>query len=97
ERYLSAADRISSLAFGDPDVEPGSDTYRAKQDLSQDQHIEGLPFGTVGGIFLRPIGGAEDLAKMRNPTDGSDAIDSRFRIRVPMKAGRHKVVATFVQ
>lgn len=141
ERYLSAADRISTLAFGDPEIEPGSDTYRAKQDLSQDQHIEGMPFGTVGGIavehtfpldaeyefrlsmfrnnleimrgierthqlelsidgeriFLRPIGGAEDLAKMRNPTDGSDNIDSRFRIRIPVKAGRHKVVATFVQ
>lgn len=45
-------------------------------------------------IFLREIGGAEDLAKMRKPTDGSDAIDARFRIRVPVKAGQHKVVAT---
>jgi hypothetical protein len=48
-------------------------------------------------IFLREIGGVGDLAKMRNPTDGSDAIDARFRIRVPVKAGRHKVVATFIQ
>ena len=141
ERYLSAADRVSSLAMGDPALQPGSDTYRAKQDLSQDQHIEGLPFGTVGGLqvehtfpldgdyefriaffrnnleimrgierehpvelsidgertFLRTVGGAEDFAKMRNPTDGSDAIDSRFRVRVPLKAGPHKVTATFIQ
>ena len=34
-------------------------------------------------IFLREVGGADDLAKMRNPTDGSDAIDARFRIRYP--------------
>ncbi|MGH9645611.1 MAG: DUF1592 domain-containing protein, partial [Bryobacteraceae bacterium] len=141
ERYLSAADRISSLAVGDPETQAGSDTYRARQDLSQDQHIEGLPFGTVGGmeiehtfpldaeyefrlsifrnnleimrgierthqielsidderIFLRPVGGPEDLARMRNPTDGSDAIDARFSIRIPVKAGPHKIVATFLQ
>jgi hypothetical protein len=48
-------------------------------------------------VFLRSIGGADDLAKMRNPTDGSDAIDARFRIRIPVKAGRHTVIATFIQ
>ncbi len=141
ERYLSAADRVSALALGDPNTEPGSDTYRARQDLSQDQHIEGLPFGTVGGLqiehtfpldaeyefrlsffrnnleimrgielphqvelsidgertFLRTIGGPEDFALMRNPTDGSDAIDARFRVRIAVKAGLHKVTATFLQ
>jgi hypothetical protein len=141
ERYLAAADRVSALASGDPDIAPGSDIYRTRQDLSQDQHIEGLPFGTVGGmqvehtfpldaeyefrlgffrnnleimrgierphrvelsidgqrVFLRTIGGPADLALMRNPTNGSDAIDTRFRIRVPLKAGLHKVTATFVQ
>ena len=49
ERYLVAADRVSALAVGAP-VSPGSDTYRVRQDRSQDQHIEGLPFGTVGGL-----------------------------------------------
>ncbi|HEY4361345.1 MAG TPA: DUF1592 domain-containing protein [Bryobacteraceae bacterium] len=141
ERYLAAADRISALALGDPDTQAASETYRTRQDLSQDQHIEGLPFGTVGGmslehtfpldaeyefrlslfrnnleimrgierphqlelsidgqrVFLREVGGPDDLAKMRNPTDGSDEIDARFRIRVPVTAGRHTVTATFVQ
>ncbi|HEV8396751.1 MAG TPA: DUF1592 domain-containing protein [Vicinamibacterales bacterium] len=50
ERYLSAAGRISALAVGSLDVVPGSDTYAARQDLSQDKHLDGLPFGTVGGI-----------------------------------------------
>ena len=27
---------------------PGSETWRLRQDLSQDQHIEGTPLGTVG-------------------------------------------------
>jgi len=50
ERYLSAAGRISALAVGSLDVVPGSDTYAARQDLSQDKHLDGMPFGTVGGI-----------------------------------------------
>src|SRR5580698_3685120 len=52
ERYLSAARTISALAVGDRDVAPGSDTFVIRQDLSQDQHIEGLPLGTVGGILV---------------------------------------------
>ena len=51
ERYLVAADRVSALAVGAP-VAPGSDTYRVRQDRSQDQHIEGLPLGTVGGLAV---------------------------------------------
>jgi hypothetical protein len=49
ERYLVAADRVSALAVGAP-VSPGSDTFTVRQDRSQDQHIEGLPLGTVGGL-----------------------------------------------
>jgi hypothetical protein len=52
ERYLDAANRVSALAVGDTDRAPGTDTYRARQDLSQDQHIEGLPLGTVGGMSV---------------------------------------------
>jgi hypothetical protein len=53
ERYLTAARKISALAVGDPDVAPGSDTFVIRQDLSQNQHIDGLPLGTVGGILVR--------------------------------------------
>jgi hypothetical protein len=49
EHYLSAALKIGALAVGDPHVTPGSETYRVKQDLSQNQHIEGMPLGTIGG------------------------------------------------
>ncbi len=51
ERYLVAADRISGIAVGAA-VTPGSSTYRVRQDRSQDQHIEGLPLGTVGGLAV---------------------------------------------
>jgi hypothetical protein len=52
ERYLSAATRISALAVGDVAIRPSSETYRVRQDLSQNQHIEGLPPGTIGGIRI---------------------------------------------
>ena len=55
ERYLAAAARISALAVGDPALRPGSDTYRVPQDLSQNQHVDGLPLGTVGGLRVRHI------------------------------------------
>src|ERR1035438_6186284 len=60
ERYLSAAGKISALAVGDPGAGPAGETFRVRQDASQDVHIEGLPVGTVGGI----------LAKTTLPLDG---------------------------
>jgi mono/diheme cytochrome c family protein len=53
ERYLSAAWKISSLAVGNPKIRPAKETFRVRGDLSQDNHIEGLPIGTRGGILLR--------------------------------------------
>jgi hypothetical protein len=53
ERYLVAADTISAIAVGDTRIGTGSDTYRIRGDQSQDQQIEGLPPGTVGGLLVR--------------------------------------------
>ncbi|HUI79767.1 MAG TPA: DUF1592 domain-containing protein [Bryobacteraceae bacterium] len=142
EHYLSAALKIGALAVGDPHVTPGSETWRIRQDLSQDQHIEGLPLGTIGGtevhynfpldgeytlqaslyrtnlnimrglevahqvefsidgqrVLHATIGGKEDLASLfQKPTDTGDAVDARLRVRVPVKAGPHTVVAAFVE
>jgi Protein of unknown function (DUF1592)/Protein of unknown function (DUF1588)/Protein of unknown function (DUF1587)/Protein of unknown function (DUF1595)/Protein of unknown function (DUF1585)/Planctomycete cytochrome C len=53
DRYLSAADRVSALAVGDPSIAPGSESYYTRGDQSQSQQLEGLPLGTVGGIGVR--------------------------------------------
>src|SRR5262249_32253228 len=53
ERYLSAAETISALAVGDMRQAAVTDTYNVRQDLSQNQHIEGLPLGTLGGTLIR--------------------------------------------
>src|SRR5689334_8618406 len=43
EAYLAAARKISTVALGDPRLAAGAETHTARQDLSQDHHIEGLP------------------------------------------------------
>jgi mono/diheme cytochrome c family protein len=142
ERYLAAADTISGLVVGDTELTPGSETFRLRQDLSQDKHIEGLPLGTVGGIkidytfpldgeyafdvklyrnnqgatrgfdyeqqleiaidgervHLVQFGGNAELAKYyENVIPTSDEIDSRFKVRVPVKAGPRVVTVAFLE
>jgi hypothetical protein len=53
ERYVVAAEKISRLAVGDPLTTASTATYRVPSDLSQTDHIEGLPLGTRGGIVVR--------------------------------------------
>jgi hypothetical protein len=52
ERYVGAASKISRLAIGDLTAPPIVDTYRASGQLPQDVHVEGLPFGTRGGMLI---------------------------------------------
>ena len=53
ERYLFAAGKIAGLAVGDPEIGAGSETFRVRQDASQNRHIDGLGLGTVGGLLVQ--------------------------------------------
>jgi hypothetical protein len=68
ERYMSAAGKVSALAVGDPEIGEASETFRVRQDASQDRHVEGLPIGTVGGM----------LARTTLPLDGEYVIQPRL-------------------
>ena len=52
ERYVSAAQKIARLAVGAPRKTPGGDTFRVRPDLTQEEHVEGLPIGTRGGTLI---------------------------------------------
>jgi hypothetical protein len=52
EAYMSAAGKVSRLAVGDVTAQTQT-VYRVPEDTSQDYHIEGLPFGTRGGILIK--------------------------------------------
>jgi Protein of unknown function (DUF1592)/Protein of unknown function (DUF1588)/Protein of unknown function (DUF1585)/Protein of unknown function (DUF1587)/Protein of unknown function (DUF1595)/Planctomycete cytochrome C len=67
ERYMSASWNISRLAVGDPAIGATSNVYRARADLSQNEHLDGLPLGTRGGIIVKhnfPLDG-EYVIKVR--------------------------------
>jgi hypothetical protein len=78
ERYMDAAGKVSALAIGDPDIGTASETFRIRQDASQDIHLEGMPIGTVGGI----------LAKVTVPLDGDYVFTVRmFRTNLGVTRG----------
>jgi mono/diheme cytochrome c family protein len=52
EGYMSAAGKISRLALGRATL-PEEKRFVAPQDYSQEGHVEGLPFGTRGGLLIR--------------------------------------------
>lgn len=73
DRYITAAQKISALAIGAPRKKPGGETYRIPADVTQEDHVEGLPLGTRGGTLIRhtfPQDGEYDfqirLARDRN-------------------------------
>ena len=52
DRYLSAAWKVTSAAIGDVAITPSVSTYRVPPDRSQSDHVDGLPFGTRGGMLV---------------------------------------------
>jgi hypothetical protein len=52
EGYNSAASKISRLAIGDVTSSTQA-VFRVAEDTSQDYHIEGMPFGTRGGMIVK--------------------------------------------
>jgi hypothetical protein len=68
ERYLSAAQKISRLAAGDPTMRPVVETYFPSTLARQEEREnEDMPFGTRGGLAIRryfPVD-AEYLVRIR--------------------------------
>ena len=52
DRYISAAQKVSRLSVGVSRRAPGGDTIRIRPDLTQEDHVEGLPIGTRGGALV---------------------------------------------
>jgi mono/diheme cytochrome c family protein len=87
ERYLAAAQKISRLAVGTPPPFPNVEYVRLGDDLQQDEHIDGLPVGTRGGVsipYVFPMD-AEYVIKVRLARDileniGVYAEDQRLEV-----------------
>jgi len=64
DRYVTVAQRISTLAVGNPKALPGTTEYSISREFSQNDHIEGLPLGTRGGTVVRHIFPADGEYKL---------------------------------
>ena len=53
ERYLTVGLRVAAMAVGSTKLSPRGTEYRPRLDLSQNDWIEGLPFGTRGGLVVQ--------------------------------------------
>jgi hypothetical protein len=97
ERYLSASWNISRLAVGNLSIAPTTATYRVRPDLSQDQHIDGLPLGTRGGILVHhnfPVDG-EYIVKVRlwrNTFDLLRGMEDPHQIEISLDGARVRLV-----
>ncbi|MEM1083213.1 MAG: DUF1592 domain-containing protein [Verrucomicrobiota bacterium] len=86
-RYLSAAQKISRIAVGGEQGSPAMRVVRVPADRSQDAHVEGLPFGTRGGLVVEhsfPVDGEYEVA-IRLARDRNEEIEglwSEHRIEV---------------
>jgi hypothetical protein len=55
DQYITAAHDVAAEAVGNAHAPPSSVVYRASRDVSQSQHIEGLPLGTRGGMLIEHL------------------------------------------
>jgi mono/diheme cytochrome c family protein len=62
--YVTAAQRISTLAIGDPKLAPTTHEYSINRDFTQRGHVDGLPLGTRGGRVVRHVFPADGEYKL---------------------------------
>jgi hypothetical protein len=53
ERYIDAAHKISRFAVGDPKMPVLVNIYKMDPEHPQDERVDGLPFGTRGGLAIQ--------------------------------------------
>ncbi len=65
ESYVTAAEKISRLAVGRPSLSLGGSTVRIKPDITQENHLDGMPIGTRGGALTShefPLNGEYEIS-----------------------------------
>src|SRR4030095_12321489 len=99
DRYITAAQKISRLAVGNV-KRVGGDTFRTPPDFSQEQHVQGLPLGTRGGMLI-PYAFPQDAeydVQIRLTRDRNDEVEGlRDRHEVQVLLEREVVASFFVE
>ena len=55
KHFEATAERVSTMAVGDPQVRPGTIEHSIAREFSQNGYIAGLPLGTFGGTVVRHV------------------------------------------
>jgi len=89
ERYLAAAQKISRLAVGTPAHSTGVSVVTLPVDLTQEDHLEGLPLGTRGGTVVRydfPLDGQYEfqVRLMRNRNENVEGLSEPHQMELSL-------------
>ena len=77
ERYLAAAQKVSRTAVGGPLPSPASHVVILPSDLTQEDHLDGLPLGSRGGTVVPynfPLTGTYEI-QMRLSRDRNENVE----------------------
>jgi hypothetical protein len=93
ERYLAAAQKVSRLAVGTPGSASGVNVVTLPVDLTQEGHMDGLPFGTRGGTLVRytfPLDGEYEIRVrlMRNRNENVEGLTEPHDMEVTLDGER---------
>jgi mono/diheme cytochrome c family protein len=78
ERYLAAAQKIAALSIASPRRDALVQMFHVPDDRLQEDHVEGLPLGTRGGMrvqYTAPASGTYEI-KARLQRNGNDYVPS---------------------
>ncbi len=105
ERYVSVARMVSRAAVGDTAVKPEVNDFTPTKEPSArtTRASDDLPFDSAGGLSVDyhfPVD-AEYVIKVKMPSlsqefDGPKPLPQIVEMRLPVKAGSHRVAATFL-
>ena len=96
DQYLAAARKIARAALGGPLPAPAVTEYRAPETRPQYDHLDGLPFGTRGGLLARhhfPRDGEYEIAidllcRIQGECDGSVGFPDPHQLELTMDGAR---------
>ena len=96
ERYLAAAQKISRLAMGSPVRTPASNVVLVPPDLTQEDHLDGLPFGTRGGTIVHytfPVDAQYDIQirLMRDRNEHIEGLTEAHQMELSLDGNRVQV------
>jgi hypothetical protein len=76
ERYQTVAQKVSRLAVGAMSIPVSESVFRLSSDVNQDEHFDGLPLGTRGGMLVHfdfPLDGEYEI-RLEVLRDGNDFV-----------------------